>query len=412
MKILPGAYDSNPNFMSSNISLQRLHVVDALRGFAIVSIMLLHNIEHFDVYYFSENLPEWMKSLDSAIWGALFFLFSGKSYAIFALLFGLTFHIQSKNQKRKGNHFSVRFAWRMVLLFSFGIINSAFFEGDILNIYAALGLLLIPLGRLNDKAILIVAILLLLLPLEWVALFQAIQNPNMVVTDPVSWSYFGKMLEYVGGNSFIDTAIGNLTNGKTAVLLWNLENGRYFLILSLFLFGILAGRKKLFAWGEATKSFWKKALIYASIVFIVVYISQLYLDKLIESKAITRSVNILLSTWSNTSFMVVLVAGFCLLFHSRFLNKPLNYFSSFGKMSLSNYVFQSILGSFIYYGFGLGLYQYTGATYGVLIGIALTILLGLFCSWWEKNNKRGPLETIWHKLTWVNFNPQAKGYLR
>jgi uncharacterized protein len=96
--------------MSSNISSNRLHVVDALRGFAIVSIMLLHNIEHFDVYYFSESLPEWMKSLDSVIWGTLFFLFSGKSYAIFALLFGLTFYIQSENQKKRGNNFSARFA--------------------------------------------------------------------------------------------------------------------------------------------------------------------------------------------------------------------------------------------------------------------------------------------------------------
>jgi uncharacterized protein len=217
------------------------------------------------------------------------------------------------------------------------------------------------------------------------------------------------MFEYIGGSSFIDTAIGNLTNGKTAVLLWNLENGRYFLILSLFLFGILAGRKKLFEWNEKTKAFWQRALIYAGIIFTLVYTPQLFLDKLVKSEAIMRSMNILLSTYSNTAFMVVLVAGFSLLFHSRLFNKPLNYFSPFGKMSLSNYVFQSMIGSFIYYGFGLGLYQYTGATYGLLIGLVLTILLGVFCTWWAKNNKRGPLETIWHKLTWINFNQQAKG---
>jgi len=75
----------------------RLHVVDALRGFAIVSIMLLHNLEHFDFYFFPQNLPVWMKALDKNIWDTMFFLFSGKSYAIFALLFGLTFFIQSDN---------------------------------------------------------------------------------------------------------------------------------------------------------------------------------------------------------------------------------------------------------------------------------------------------------------------------
>ncbi len=394
--------------MGSSTAFQRLYVVDALRGFAIVSIMLLHNIEHFDVYYFSESLPEWMKSLDSAIWGTLFFLFGGKSYAIFALLFGLTFHIQSENQKKRGNNFSIRFAWRMILLFAFGIINSAFFQGDILNIYAVIGLFLIPLGRLSNKVIFATACFLLLLPLEWLALFQAIQTPDMAIADPVSWSYFGKMIEYIGGDSFINTIVGNLTNGKTAVLLWNFENGRYFLILSLFLFGILAGRKKLFAWSDKTKLFWKRALIFASISFAVFYTPQLFLDKITQSKAITRSAEILLSTWSNTSFMVVLVAGFSLLFHSKLFNKMLSYFSAFGKMSLTNYVFQSIIGSFIYYGFGLGLYKYTGATYGVLIGIVLTILLGVFCKWWAKNNKRGPLETIWHKLTWMSGSPRPK----
>ena len=71
----------------------RLNVVDALRGFAIMAIMLLHNIEHFDFYFFPEYLPSWLKAIDKGIWDTMFFLFGGKAYAIFALLFGLTFYI-------------------------------------------------------------------------------------------------------------------------------------------------------------------------------------------------------------------------------------------------------------------------------------------------------------------------------
>jgi uncharacterized protein len=85
--------------MISNES--RLHIVDALRGFALVSIMLLHNIEHFDFDFLPSNIPSWMIPIDKAISDSLFFLFGGKSYAIFALLFGLTFFIQSNNQKDK-----------------------------------------------------------------------------------------------------------------------------------------------------------------------------------------------------------------------------------------------------------------------------------------------------------------------
>ena len=95
----------------------RIQVVDAIRGFAIVSIMLLHNLEHFVVYFLPPNLPAWMVSLDKIIWDTSFFLFAGKSYAMFALLFGLTFFIQSDNQSKKGKDFRATFAWRLVILF-------------------------------------------------------------------------------------------------------------------------------------------------------------------------------------------------------------------------------------------------------------------------------------------------------
>jgi len=115
-----------------------------------------------------------MVSLDKMIWDSLFFLFGGKSYAIFALLFGLTFFIQSDKQEKKGNDFRARFAWRMLLLFLFGLINSAFFQGDILTLYASVGLLLIPVAKLSNRMIFGLAIVLFLQPLEWVRLFKAL----------------------------------------------------------------------------------------------------------------------------------------------------------------------------------------------------------------------------------------------
>ena len=130
----------------------RLQVVDALRGFAIVSIMLLHNIEHFDFIYSPAGLPEWMVNFDKGLTGTMYFLFGGKAYAIFALLFGLTFFIQSDNQAKKGRDFRGRFAWRLVLLLLFGIVNSAFYEGDILSFYAVLGFFIIPVAKMSNRA--------------------------------------------------------------------------------------------------------------------------------------------------------------------------------------------------------------------------------------------------------------------
>jgi uncharacterized protein len=385
--------------MTSNGS--RLQVVDALRGFAIVSIMLLHNIEHFDFYYTPVGLPAWMQSIDKVIWESLFFLFGGKSYAIFAFLFGLTFFIQSNNQEKRGKDFRGRFAWRLLLLLGFGIINSAFYQGDILAIYAVIGFFLIPVARLSNKAVFRIALVLMFQPYLWIDVFEAFQDPDIKLADPLSWTYFGRMGEYVTGDSFIKTIVGNLTNGKTAVVLWTWENGRVFQTLSLFMLGMLAGRKSLFVTSPENKRFWTRTLIIASISFVPLFIIKSGLGNWIESEAIRRPLLTIETSWSNMAFMFVLVSGFVLLFQTRAFQRVLGIFSPIGRMSLSNYIIQSIIGSFIYYGFGLGLYQYTGATYSILIGVLLAVLQGYFSTWWMKHHTQGPLETIWHKVTWI-----------
>ncbi len=379
----------------------RLHVVDALRGFAIVSIMLLHNIEHFDFYFSPEGLPAWMVSLDKGIWDSLFFLFGGKSYAIFALLFGLTFFIQSDNQEKKGKDFRGRFAWRLLLLLFFGLINSAFYQGDILTIYAIIGFVLIPVAKASNKVVFWIALFLMFQPYEWINVFKGLQNPEMIMSDPVSWSFFGRMGEYIQGNSLINTWVGNLTNGKPGVLLWNWENGRVFQTASLFMFGMLAGRKELFVPSDKSKRFWIRTLIIAAGAFVPLFVLKTDVGHWVNSAAINRPLTTIFTSWSNMAFMMILVSGFTLLFRTGLLHRVLNIFSPFGRMSMSNYIMQSILGSCIYYGFGLGLYKYTGATYCILIGITLAVFQGLFSAWWFRHHNKGPLETIWHKATWI-----------
>jgi len=109
----------------------RVDAADVLRGFAVMAIILLHAIEHFNFYQFPDTSgqPVWLNFLDKAVWDGLFFAFGGKAYAIFALLFGFSFFIQHDNQRLRGNDFRLRFCWRLVLLFVVGQINAAFFTG-------------------------------------------------------------------------------------------------------------------------------------------------------------------------------------------------------------------------------------------------------------------------------------------
>ena len=111
----------------------RIEAVDALRGFAVMAILLVHNLEHFIFPVYPADSPGWLNALDQGVFNVVFTLFAGKAYAIFALLFGFTFYIQSDNLKRRGGDFGYRFLWRLVLLAGFATLNAAFFPaGDVL----------------------------------------------------------------------------------------------------------------------------------------------------------------------------------------------------------------------------------------------------------------------------------------
>ena len=386
-----------------NFKSPRIEVVDALRGFAIMSIMLLHNIEHFDYYYFPEALPEWMKILDKIIWETLFFLFGGKSYAIFALLFGFSFYIQNDNQEKKGNDFRLRFLWRLLLLLGFGILNTVFYEGDILVLYAILGVVLVLVCKWNDKAVFITALILMLQPLEWMKYFYMLLHPEFVPMPNLSDHYFGMMGDYLKSNSFMDYAIGNLTIGRWASVFWSWENGRFFQAPALFMFGMLLGRKQLFIASVESNLFWKKALQYAIVLFIPLFAFKTFLPEIIERKALATSLSVIINSWSNLAFMIVLVSTFILLYQKDSVQNLFSKLIPFGKMSLTNYILQSIVGCFIYYRYGLGLVEYTGATYSLLIGIVLFVLQLHFCKWWLSKHRQGPLEYLWHKATWISL---------
>ena len=381
--------------------IHRLTVVDALRGFALISIMLLHNIEHFDFYHMPEYLPAWIKAMDSVIWDTLFFLFGGKSYAIFALLFGLTYHIQHSNQKKRGNDFSLRFLWRLFLLLCFGILNSVFFEGDILAFYAIIGVVLIPFRKLSNKAILLAAIFFMIQPLELGRLIYVAFHSDYTVPSPDLGKYFGMAYEQFANGNFWEVAQTNLTTGRKAVILWSLGNGRFFQTAALFLLGFFLGRTQKFNPTPTNKKFWQKTLVTAILVFISLFLMTRAIPETEWRETIQKTLQTAITSWSNVAFTGILVSSFVLFFENTAARPWLDKLSPLGRMSLSNYVMQSIAGTLIYYGYGLGLYQYTGATFSLAIGIVLGILQTLFSWWWFKSHKRGPLEQIWHQLTWL-----------
>lgn len=385
--------------------IPRIEVVDALRGFAVLAIILVHNLEHFifPVYPDAATQPGWLNILNEGVFSVTFSLFAGKAYAIFALLFGFTFYIQYTNQQRKGKDFGYRFLWRLLLLTLFATLNAAFFPaGDVLLLFCVVGLFLFLVRKWSDKAVLIAAIFLLLQPVEWFHYIAGLFNPEYTLPNLGVGAMYDEVAAYTKEGNFWEFIVGNVTLGQKASLFWAIGAGRFLQTAGLFMLGLLIGRKQLFVTSESNMRFWVKALIISAVVFGPLYQLKVLLYDNADAAMIKQTVGVVMDMWQKFAFTIVLVASFVLLYQKDSFKKLTAGLRFYGKMSLTNYISQSILGAIIYFPFGLYLAPYCGYAVSLLIGFVLFLLQVSFCKWWLKSHKQGPLESVWHRLTWIN----------
>ena len=237
----------------------RIDVADALRGIAVAGIILYHSVEHFNIFT-QETIIHALPS-DQMVADILAWLLSGKMYGIFAMLFGLSFFIMNDNQQQKGKNFSLRFAWRMCLLFMFGIINVAFYDGDILMLYACYGLLLIPISYLPSKWVWCIIVLLAIQPVEIYCLLT-----GTTIDHSAMWELYDKICSTHAHGTFWENAVGNLRYGFELNLRFNVFSGRLTQLLCLFILGMQLGRQRLFYNEGRHLKIWHNILIRSAIV--------------------------------------------------------------------------------------------------------------------------------------------------
>lgn len=381
----------------------RIEVVDALRGFAILAIFLIHNLEHFIFPVYPENSPEWLDVMNQGVFNIIFSLFAGKAYAIFALLFGLTFFIQSNNQKRRGKDFGYRFLWRMVLLVGFAALNAAFFPaGDVLLLFAAVSIVLFITRNWSDKAVLIASVFFLLQPVEWFHYVTHLVNPAYQLPDLKVGEMYSEVAAYTMAGNPAEFFFKNIGLGQKASLFWAIGAGRISQTAGLFLLGFYMGRKHLFEDSAKNLHVWIKILIVSAVLFSPLYALK---EAIMENDLgiIRRTVGTAFDMWQKLAFTMVLVSSFIIMYRNKRFYRLTSDFRFYGKMSLTNYITQSVIGAFIYFPVGLFLAPYCGYTLSLLIGIVAFFLQIAFCKWWLRRHRQGPLEYVWHKWTWLRM---------
>lgn len=383
-------------------SPQRVLLVDSLRGFALMGLFLVHSIELFELY--------WKNPVTSSVHDVIFFLFAGKAYAIFAMLFGVSFFIIMDKQAKKGVDFRLRFVWRLTLLFAIGTVNSMVYSGEVLQVLAGYGFFLVLAYRVPSKYLIALAVIFLLTPQLMYYYWAAMENLPGANDKPYSWILYEHAFDMWSNGSMAQVLAFNLTTGSLSKWFFFFDGSRGFQLFGLFLIGLVFGRMGFLVNPISYTRLRKIMFAIAIIAAIIFFALQQYLAT--ESvKAFWPADSIakwyldeLVGGYFCLAFMTILVLSFIAIYQKQIGQKVLVIFAPAGRMSLTIYVSQSLCGVPFYYGYGLGMYDKITQAQALLIGVVFFSLQVIFAHWWLKRFHYGPLEWVWRSATYLTTN--------
>ena len=392
--------------MNSHFSLnpaKRIELVDALRGFALSGILLLHSLEHFDFLWNAELNPAFFKSIDPYTDNIVRFLFSGKAYSIFSIMFGFSFFIQMDRNRNRGIDFSLRFLWRLTILLALGYLHSLVYIGDILTIYALMGIPLVLFYRLNKKTLIWLSVLLVLQIPTIYNLVISYLYPGFEYHRTFGRGLYSTAFRIFAEGSFADVVKFNMWKGHIAVISWTYYNGRYLQLLGLFIAGLTIGKSRFFENVDKNKKLILKVFIISILTFAVLYTLFLILPKIEMPDSRLRLFRTLVKSYADLAFTTLLITSFIIIY--QYLKDKISFtlLASYGRMSLTSYVLQPLIGVPLFYGFGFALYRYFGVTLSVIYGLLFLLIQLAFCRIWFRYFRYGPLEWLWRAITFLDF---------
>jgi uncharacterized protein len=402
--------------MSTNLlqaSSKRIESIDILRGFALLGIILVHMVEQ----YYAGPMPQEFASLstqsiaDNIASGFVGIFIIGKFYMIFSFLFGVSFYIQfSKSDSDKS--FLVRFVWRLALLFAIGFIHHLHYRGDILTIYAMIGVGLLLFYRLPDKYLLWLAVLLVLniptVVTRGVQLFlpEGGNNP-FGEPDQAAWlTYYNT----VKSGAYADILKANYYEFWTKMN-FQVISGRLYITFGLFLLGIYAGRKNFFQLANEKISMLKDFRFYAwmGIVFAVVtallFFGGVHLFEIKIPEAANFLIGGFLYDLMNACLATIYVMWILLWLQKEKWQRRLAVFYPVGRMGLTTYLMQAVFGTLIYFSFGLSMLNEFGSLVAFCLALVLFVIQIVFARYWFRYFSYGPVEWVWRNLTYLKIHP-------
>lgn len=410
------------------VSHKRINVIDALRGFSLLGVILIHMMQNFG--YLSGNIIEEASypMFDTIIQLLTTHVIAGRFITIFSFLFGLSFFIQMDRASKRGVDFRGRFLWRMLILFVIGIVGTTFAYMDILTLYAFYGIILVLLFPLRNWVLITITSLVLLgLPLMSIVGFDNItfnetitlnqpSDANVVDRETLNTTTNEDVL--ITNSSFIESAKDNLFVKTKEKLNFQFRKSSIgYIVLALFILGFVVGRTGFF---EKVNIKRKKNYILLISFFIVSVVTKL-LGRLVApenstdifllvSQGLKVPISSIIALTLNDLSMLfqsgVLAMGFIVLYQTKFLSKYLDLLSPYGRMGLTNYEAQNVVGAILFSSWGLGsFFGGLGITELFFLGLIIYAIQIIASKQWLRHFLYGPLEWLWRSGTYVKWQP-------
>lgn len=380
----------------------RMEGLDALRGFALFGIFIVHMPELFELYWAHPATDPLQLAVHDAVW----LVFAGKAFALLALCFGVSFFIIMDRAARRGVDFTGRFVWRLALLAAMGLLHGLWYRGDVLEVLAVMGLFLLPFYRVrSNRVLLAVAVFFLLQPLMLVRIALALGGAGWANQPLGYWSATIPQVYLDGG--FLDTLRMNVVDGHGFKWLFMYESGRLSQIVGLSLVGMVLGRIGFFSRPEAFARARVAALLVALGCALALYFGREPLAQWVpasETMVMPRALaGAVLGSLFDLAVMAVLMLAFTIAYYGG-AGRALGVLAPAGRMTLTLYVLQSLLFVPVFYGYGLGLHASMTQVQALALGLVTFAAQVVFAHLWFRRFYYGPLEWLWRAGTYLTLD--------
>jgi len=376
--------------LEANIA-NRIEVIDVLRGFALLGISLRHFVSRFGYKGGAYSHSQFLAKTDKFIEAIDYHFLLDKTYPIFALLFGFSMFVV--NQSSSGEKPFIRSSKRLLGLLPFACLNAIFFPGgDILGLYVVVGFIVLLLIKLPLKWLPYLAGFFLLQPLIWVQIIINLFDKSINLTNYPFPSFFDDVNRTIANGDFLEIMWVNLTKGQMGNFLWAIEAGRVSQIIGLLLLGYYLGESgRLIQFIEKGK----KSLRYLLIPVLVIACCTLF--KKWAPGIPSKEVLLILYNWYALALACIYVI-LIIFIYNIFPQRSFSSISFYGRMSLTNYILQSIIGGILFAPFAFGGANYLSNVFIILLFAIMALAQIAFSKYWLTQNRYGPLESYWRRI--------------